>query len=93
MAALYPLSKTQGDKLWISSRWLELHEHLLWLVQLLDDNLNTQIVHTYPEAWTLTGLDIREDHGLQMGVIFEDPAQEDDLALKTDDSLWKLANA
>ncbi|NOZ04951.1 MAG: hypothetical protein GXP41_01170, partial [Chloroflexi bacterium] len=47
-------------------------------------------VHTYPEDWTLTGLSVREDHGMEIAVAYEDPAHDND---KTDDSrLWKLAD-
>ncbi|MCZ7568702.1 MAG: proprotein convertase P-domain-containing protein [Ardenticatenaceae bacterium] len=65
---------------------------VVWLVQLLDDDLDTQIVHTYPEEWVLTGLGVREDHGLDIAVLFEDPAQESGDALKADDRLWKVAD-
>ncbi|MGD8855030.1 MAG: LamG domain-containing protein, partial [Chloroflexota bacterium] len=49
-----------------------------------------QIVHMYDDPWVLSGLDVREDHGLQMGIAFEDPAKDAD---KEDDrNLWALAN-
>jgi hypothetical protein len=31
------------------------------------------IVHTYYDDWYLTGFAVREDHGLEAGVVFEDP--------------------
>lgn len=48
-----------------------------------------QIVHAYDEQWVLTGLSVREDHGLDVAIAYEDPALDDDL--QTDDSLWTLA--
>jgi hypothetical protein len=48
-----------------------------------------QIVNVYYEDWVLTGLDVREDHGVQMAIAFEDPARDAD---KEDDRwLWALA--
>ncbi len=50
----------------------------------------SQIVHTYAEDWLLTGLAVREDHGLDMAIAWEDPAADDD---RDDDGwLWLLAN-
>ncbi|MBN1873374.1 MAG: Ig-like domain-containing protein [Anaerolineae bacterium] len=44
-----------------------------------------QVIHTYYDAWTLTGLQVREDHGVDMAFIYEDPAVDpylnDDAAL------------
>jgi len=48
-----------------------------------------QIVHAYDEEWVLTGLSVREDHGLDVAIAYEDPATDDDL--QTDDWLWPLA--
>ncbi|HBY94258.1 MAG TPA: hypothetical protein DEP84_09895, partial [Chloroflexi bacterium] len=73
--------------------WGNAHEvRVVWLVQMLDDEGNTNMVHVYPEEWTLTGLSVREDHGMEIAVAFEDPAQESGDALKSDDRLWKLAD-
>jgi len=47
-------------------------------------------VHTYPEDWNLTGLSVREDHGMEVAVAYEDPAHDSNK--KADDSLWKLAD-
>ncbi|HNT78189.1 MAG TPA: hypothetical protein PKH77_24510, partial [Anaerolineae bacterium] len=33
----------------------------------------SRIIHSYYDDWYLTGLSVREDHGLDVGVIFEDP--------------------
>ncbi|MGD8969122.1 MAG: hypothetical protein PVI07_16565, partial [Anaerolineae bacterium] len=50
----------------------------------------SQIVHTYAEDWFLTGLAVREDHGLDVAITWEDPEADDDLA--DDGWLWLLAN-
>ncbi|MBN1668152.1 MAG: LamG domain-containing protein, partial [Anaerolineales bacterium] len=48
-----------------------------------------QIVHTYSESWYLTGLAAREDHGLDLAVVWEDPQADSDL--QAEDPLWHLA--
>ncbi|MBN1371366.1 MAG: LamG domain-containing protein [Anaerolineaceae bacterium] len=50
----------------------------------------TRIVHTYPEQFTLTGLSISEQHGVEMAVVFEDPAT--DSSPEFSDPLWGMAN-
>ncbi len=47
-------------------------------------------VHTYPDEWVLTGLEVREDHGMDVAIAFEDPRSDDNPNL--DDHLWLLAN-
>ena len=49
----------------------------------------SQGVHTYAEDWLLTGLAVREDHGLDVAITWEDAAADDD---RDDDGwLWLLA--
>ncbi len=77
---------------------------LVWLVQALLDSCAKQVdgqcvqynqinqpevVQSYYDSWTLTGLTVREDHGAQTALIFEDPAHDTDL--KDDAGLVKLA--
>ena len=38
----------------------------------------TQILTIYPDEWQLTGLRVREDHGLEAAIIYEDPAVDPD---------------
>ena len=72
------------------SKWGNAHEvRVVWLVQLLDDNDQTQIVHTYGEEWRLAGLSVREDHGMTVAIAYEDPSKDDDR--KADDRLWQVA--
>jgi len=49
----------------------------------------TEIVHTYHEEWVLTGMGAREDHGLDVSVVWEDPANDADR--QADAQLWQLA--
>jgi uncharacterized repeat protein (TIGR01451 family) len=50
-------------------------------------------VQTYDESWTLTGLSVREDHGLDVGVAYVNPAiSEDDADKYDDDPLWTLSS-
>jgi hypothetical protein len=39
-----------------------------------------QPVHTYAEDWYLTGLEVREDHGLDVAIAWEDPTTDADVA-------------
>ena len=51
------------------------------------------LVHTYQDSWYLTGLSVREDHGLDVGIVFEDPAVEaSDNDRMYDHHLWDLAH-
>ncbi|MEZ4639716.1 MAG: hypothetical protein R2856_32950, partial [Caldilineaceae bacterium] len=51
------------------------HEvRLVWMVQLLDDSGNTQVVHVYPnEEWHMAGLSARQDIEMHSAVIYQDP--------------------
>ncbi|HHW87945.1 MAG TPA: hypothetical protein GX400_17290, partial [Chloroflexi bacterium] len=49
-----------------------------------------QMLQTYYGNWTLTGLNVREEHGTDMAIIFEDPAVDDNV--KDDTALWALAH-
>ncbi len=54
---------------------------------------NPQIVRGYDEDWYLTGLSVREDHGLELAIAYEDPAEEpSDEDRQYDDWLWALAH-
>ncbi|MGD2146248.1 MAG: hypothetical protein PVH41_06120, partial [Anaerolineae bacterium] len=80
---------------------------VVWLVQMLVDQCTerpcsddenwlldqTKVVYTYLDEWYLTGLSVREDHGLEVAIVFEDPAEEpSDEDRMYDDFLWKLAH-
>ncbi|MGQ0603020.1 MAG: hypothetical protein ACT4QE_15155, partial [Anaerolineales bacterium] len=67
---------------------------LAWVVQALTDNVcvqtdaqgnctatadnQVQVVHSYYDDWFLTGLNVREDHGADIAIIYEDPARDTD---------------
>ena len=53
---------------------------------------NTDIVHAYGEDWFLTGLSVREDHGLDVAIAWEDPAPSTPSGVPYGDWLWALAN-
>ncbi|MCA9998882.1 MAG: hypothetical protein KDE56_24130, partial [Anaerolineales bacterium] len=73
---------------------------LIWLVQMIGDECIVegddpetcdrqdvmQVVHIYDDDWTLTGLSISEEHGADVAIVYEDPANDTDLA--ADDQLW-----
>jgi len=72
---------------------------VVWLVQMLTDHQDEegewvldelQVVRAFPEAWTLTGLSVREDHGLDVAITYEDPASDNEL--QYDDPLWAVAS-
>lgn len=83
------------------SSWGEAHEYrVVWLVQMLTDECenddddedtctredNVTVIHTYDESWTLTGLNVSEEQGLDVALLYEDPAGDENLAY--DDQLW-----
>jgi cytoskeletal protein CcmA (bactofilin family) len=84
--------------------WGADHEvRLVWLVQALVDecsarddsgectsyNLNQpDVVFSYQDSWYLTGLNVREDHGTNLAVIYEDPTVDSDT--NEDDGLLGL---
>jgi len=38
-----------------------------------------QPIYEYNDTWTLTGLNVHEDHGVDVALVYEDPAVDDDL--------------
>ncbi len=52
---------------------------------------NTQLVHTYYDDWYITGLSVREDHGTDVAIAWEDPAAESQANRQYDDWLWLMA--
>ena len=49
-----------------------------------------QIVQTYYDDWTLTGMNVNEDNGASIATIYDDPAV--DTNLKDDAPLWELSH-
>ncbi len=81
----------QGEMMYLPSGiWNAAHQvNLVWTVQMLNDTATefniSQIIQTYSDDWVLTGLNVREDHGVKTAVVYEDPAVDanlqDDLPL------------
>ena len=87
-----PSPSSQGGS---GGGWGNAHQvRLVWVIKALVDvcsrtkdgrcdeyeEMNvTQVIQTYADDWTLTGLNVREDHGTDYDVIFEDPAEDADL--------------
>ncbi|MEZ4681432.1 MAG: hypothetical protein R2932_45185 [Caldilineaceae bacterium] len=60
---------------------------LVWMVQLLDDRGDTQIVHAYRnESWRLAGLRARQDIAMRSAVIYQEP----DAAVNGDEATKSL---
>ncbi|MEM7334889.1 MAG: LamG-like jellyroll fold domain-containing protein, partial [Chloroflexota bacterium] len=71
---------------------------LIWLVQVINEDGDAQIVHTYNDDWYLTGLAVTENHGVKAGLIYEDPIFAQTVDGYADDtyyegSLWTLSTA
>ncbi|MBP8240838.1 MAG: hypothetical protein KAX36_00570, partial [Thermoflexales bacterium] len=87
--------------------------NLVWLVTVLTDYCpeancsnpgsaldQPRVVHTFrDESWVVTGLGVSEELGVDVAVVYEDPATETDTAADRDahliewnDNLWHLAN-
>lgn len=48
-----------------------------------------QALHSYYDDWTLTGLNVQEEHGSKTAIIYEDPAADEDLG--DEPALWALS--
>ncbi|MEM7117131.1 MAG: LamG-like jellyroll fold domain-containing protein, partial [Chloroflexota bacterium] len=97
----FPIQGTGGVADWGNKHQMR----LAWLVQMISDQcINEdedpatcsredvlQVIHVYDEDWLLTGLSISEEHGIDVGIIYEDPALDSDL--NSDDQLWAAANS
>ncbi|MEM7111243.1 MAG: LamG-like jellyroll fold domain-containing protein [Chloroflexota bacterium] len=73
---------------------------LVWFVQMLTDKCpennpscaanqrveDMSLVHIYDDSWQLAGLEVTEDRGLDVGILYEDPTRDNNLNL--DDQLW-----
>jgi hypothetical protein len=76
------------------SSWGNAHNvRLVWVVQALVDVCATyengicdtyseyndlQVIHTYDDEWYLTGMEVTEENGTNIAMIYEDPAVSDD---------------
>ena len=75
-----------------ASAWGNASEiRLVWLVQMLNASGGVDVIKTYADDWTLSGLMVSEDRGLKVGVIYENPATDDNQ--NNDSHLWALANS
>ncbi|MDJ0754720.1 MAG: SdrD B-like domain-containing protein [Ardenticatenaceae bacterium] len=81
--------------------WGKDHEmRLVWMVQMLTDNCpqakpnctdaerveSLQVIHVYDDQWRLGGISASQDYGLDVALLYEDPAIDTDRT--TDDFLW-----
>ncbi len=77
---------------------------LVWLVQMITDACTDpdedpetcvdrtdtlSVVQVYEEEWQLTGMRVSEERGLDVALMYEDPAADNDRQL--DDQLWMVA--
>ena len=47
------------------------------------------VIHTYYDDWQLSGLNVSESHGLDVAIVYEDPANDPNPAL--DDEVWRAS--
>lgn len=95
----YPTQGSNGV-----ATWGEAHQfRLIWLVQMLQDQCinpsdnpdtctreeSLEVVHIYQDEWTLSGLQVSEEHGTDVAVLYENPAVDNNLNL--DDHLWGVS--
>ncbi|MEM7115136.1 MAG: LamG-like jellyroll fold domain-containing protein, partial [Chloroflexota bacterium] len=73
---------------------------LVWMVQMITDTCpennpecstnerveKMNVIHLYDDDWHLAGLEVVEDRGLDVGILYEDPANDENLDL--DQQLW-----
>ena len=95
---LYWPEQTDGSG---AVNWAAPHEYRVqWFVQMITDECvdptadpdtctrqdTLDIIHVYEEEWKVAGMSIREDHAYDVAILYEDPAQDSNLAF--DDDLW-----
>jgi hypothetical protein len=98
----FPEQGTSGDPSVV--RWGNNHEiRLIWVVQMITDQcidptedqaicaredvLTT--INIYDDEWNLAGMSVTEELGVDMAIVYEDPALDTDLTV--DDQLWLLS--
>ena len=98
----WPEQGTTGDPTVVD--WGNAHSvRLAWVVQMIGDQcivagedpdtcaredvLTT--INMYDDTWHLTGMNISEEHGTDVAIVYEDPTIDTDLTL--DDQLWVLS--
>jgi uncharacterized repeat protein (TIGR01451 family) len=72
--------------------WPLAHQtRMVWTVQMLTDSECPStadcsnyydiptVIHTYNDEWRLTGIDVREEHGVNLALVYEDPAVDNDI--------------
>lgn len=80
---------------------------LVWVVQALVDLCfrsadgvcnhyqaynRPQVIQAYPDEWSLTGLTVREEHGTELAIVYEDPnATAVPAGFQRNDALWALS--
>ena len=81
--------------------WGAAHQfRLIWVVQMIgetctdpaDNNTCTEemkLVHIYDDEYILAGLNVQEEHGTSVAIMYEDPATDADRG--AEDSLWQIA--
>lgn len=77
---------------------------IIWMVQMITDECvdptadedtcarqdKLDVIHIYrDESWTLTGLEVREDHGIDVALLYENPAKDTDKS--QDDAIWEAS--
>jgi hypothetical protein len=83
-----------------TGQWAQPHQvRLVWLVQALLDTCveqvegqcvryekqnQPQVIQSYYDDWTLTGFQVREEHGAEMALIYEDPTVDNNLKDESD---------
>ncbi|HEY1015768.1 MAG TPA: LamG-like jellyroll fold domain-containing protein, partial [Herpetosiphonaceae bacterium] len=94
----WPSQGSGGRATWGSAQQLR----VVWLVQMLTDECidaaadpdtcarqdAMTVIHTYDDDWRLTGMQVSEEHGLDVGIVYENPAAGRDDNLSRDDELW-----
>ncbi|MEM7114189.1 MAG: LamG-like jellyroll fold domain-containing protein [Chloroflexota bacterium] len=69
---------------------------LVWMVEVINGSGVAEFIHVYEDEWILTGMTVREEHGINVALAYEDPvfaqAQADyDPATYTEQNIWQLA--
>jgi hypothetical protein len=81
--------------------WGHAHQvRLVWMIQMLTDSCtdttkpatcteSLSLVHVYDDTWKVTGINVSEQHGVDVAIVYEHPAQDPNLSL--DSELWSAS--
>ena len=72
-------------------RWFKADRYDLWCQDAANWVSEEGVIHRYYDDWYLTGLDVREDRGVEAAILYEDPTYAGRNP-QYEENLWRIAN-